>query len=168
VEHRVSRSFRYGGVIECLDGHVELLTLEDRQWHALVELLGNPDWASDPEFDDAAARSARGGFLNEKIRAWAKDKPVDDLVARAQKLGVPMARYNDPEHVLSGHHERERGLFSRVEIPGDGTTAIQTAPFRFEDAPLPYRGWPSAPGADQAMLREGWDAAAGERLREDA
>ena len=36
VEHRVERSFRFGGVIACADGYVELLTLEQRQWEGLV------------------------------------------------------------------------------------------------------------------------------------
>jgi len=37
IEHRVERSFRYGGVLPCADGYVELLTLEQRQWR---------DWSS--------------------------------------------------------------------------------------------------------------------------
>ncbi len=45
LEHRKGRSFRYGGVFETQDGFIELLTLEDRQWASLVELLGNPAWA---------------------------------------------------------------------------------------------------------------------------
>ena len=42
LEHRSTRRFRYGGVFEAQGGFVELLTLEDRQWVALVELLGRP------------------------------------------------------------------------------------------------------------------------------
>jgi crotonobetainyl-CoA:carnitine CoA-transferase CaiB-like acyl-CoA transferase len=48
LEHRVTRSFKYGGVLECADGYVELLTLEDRQWRGLVELMGRPAWALEP------------------------------------------------------------------------------------------------------------------------
>ncbi|HLV78610.1 MAG TPA: CoA transferase, partial [Marinobacter sp.] len=40
LEHRATRSFRYGGVFQARDGYVELLTLEDRQWRGLVQLLG--------------------------------------------------------------------------------------------------------------------------------
>ena len=57
VEHRVERSFRYGGVIPCADGYVELLTLEQRQWHGLVKLLGDPRWALDPALEDSLERS---------------------------------------------------------------------------------------------------------------
>ena len=152
VEHRLTRSFRYGGVIECRDGHVELLMLEERQWQALVRLMDHPRWAMDEALDDPATRSARGDEINRNIRAWARHHAVDDLVSRAQELGVPMARYNTPEQILSGAHEMARGLFGAVTVPGTGEVLIQTAPFRFGDAPLDLCRAAPGPGADQALL----------------
>ncbi|CAN7702664.1 CoA transferase [Neorhizobium sp. LjRoot104] len=150
LEHRLSRSFRYGGVIECLDGFVELLTLEQRQWHGLVELMGYPEWAMDAALEDAVARSQRGDFINAKIRAWAARRAVEDVVVAAQRLGVPMARYNDPEQILSGHHEKARGLFSEVALADGGTCLIQSAPFRFDGGSLPARPWPSSSDGENA------------------
>src|SRR5579864_7056740 len=57
LEHRSTRRFRYGGVFEARGGYVELLTLEDRQWTALVELLGRPAWAYDEALRDPLERS---------------------------------------------------------------------------------------------------------------
>lgn len=168
LEHRASRSFRYGGVIECQDGYVELLTLEERQWLALVKLMGEPEWAMDKTLGDPSTRSARGGEINRHIRLWARQERVDDLVARAQELGVPMARYNTPEQILAGKHEAARELFAHLPIPGDGTCQIQTAPFRFGEKPLPVQDWPSEPGADQELLKRGWSIPASQHQREDA
>jgi crotonobetainyl-CoA:carnitine CoA-transferase CaiB-like acyl-CoA transferase len=145
LEHRLSRSFRYGGVIECLDGYVELLTLEQRQWHGLVELMGYPEWAQDAALEDAVIRSQRGDFINRQIRDWAGLRPVEQIVVEAQRLGVPMARYNTPEQILSGHHETARGLFSTIDLPGGGNCHIQSAPFRFGMEPLPALPWPALP-----------------------
>lgn len=152
VEHRSTRSFRYGGVIECKDGHIELLTLEERQWQGLVELMGSPDWARQDAMQDPAERSARGSFINGKIRAWARNETVSDLIDRAQKLGVPMAPYKTPDQILCGVHETARGLFSEVLLPGVGPLPIQSAPFRFASAPLPVGAPPPAPGADQSII----------------
>ncbi|WP_226581431.1 CaiB/BaiF CoA transferase family protein [Acuticoccus sediminis] len=152
VEHRHERNFRYGGVIECRDGFVELLTLEERQWQGLVELMDSPEWACGPGMDDPAARSARGPDINARIRAWAREHPVAELVARAQRLGVPMAPYNTPADVLSDPHEKARRLFGEVDIAGVGPVPIQTAPFRFGADPLAVRRAPPALGADQAIL----------------
>lgn len=152
VEHRTTRSFRFGGVLKCLDGYVELLTLEDRQWQGLVKLMGDPPWAADPRLADPVARSAHGREINAHIRTWAAQHPVAELVARAQELGVPMGRYNAPAEILAGPHENARGVFAPVEMPGLGQVPVFTAPVRFGPDTLPLRGGPPALGADQRLL----------------
>ena len=86
VEHRHTRSFRYGGVIECADGHVEILTLEDRQWQALIALMGRPAWAEDPLFADPLERGRRGTEINRHLRDWAR--PAPDGGSRSARPGA--------------------------------------------------------------------------------
>ncbi|MGX5733731.1 CoA transferase [Bosea thiooxidans] len=148
VEHRAGRSFKYGGVLECRDGFIEVLTLEERQWRGMVELMDRPAWATDGALDDPLERSRRGAELNEHIRAWARQHEVAELVGRAQALGVPMARYNAPADVLEGPHEFARGLFQTVEVEGAGPTPMLVAPFHFGGAPLRLRGGPPRLGDD--------------------
>lgn len=142
VEHRAERSFRYGGVLPCADGYVELLTLEQRQWEGLVQLLGRPQWALDPALDDPLERSRRGAEINRHVRAWALQRKVAEIVAEGQKAGVPLAAYNAPHEVLRDRHERARGLFAPVEVPGAGMLDMLVSPFHFDGAPLPLRGGP--------------------------
>lgn len=152
VEHRVERSFRYGGVIPCADGHLELLTLEQRQWDGLVELLGRPDWATDPALSGSIERGRRGPEINRHIREWARVRRVDDIVAAGQKLGVPLARYNSPAEILAGGQERHRGLFQPVEVDGAGTLDMLVSPFHFDGAPLALRSGPPALAASMEVL----------------
>jgi crotonobetainyl-CoA:carnitine CoA-transferase CaiB-like acyl-CoA transferase len=146
VEHRVERSFRYGGVLPCADGYVELLTLEQRQWTALVELLGSPEWALDPALSDSLERSRQGPAINAHIRAWAKVRRVADIVAEGQAVGVPLAKYATPMDVLLDKHERQRGLFATVPISGDVQLDMLVAPFQFGATPLPLHAGPPALG----------------------
>lgn len=150
VEHRVERSFRYGGVIECADGFVELLTLEQRQWAGLVDLLGRPEWALDPALDDSLERSRRGPEINRHIRAWARPRNVDDVVREGQKRSVPLARYYTPDEVLADPHERHRGLFQTVPVPGAGELPVLVSPFHFDGEPLALAGGAPALGGDVA------------------
>ena len=145
VEHRVERSFRYGGVIPCADGYVELLTLEQRQWDGLVELLGNPDWALDPALADSLERSRQGPMINGHIREWAAVRRVEDIVREGQKLSVPLAKYYTPAEVVRDPHERVRGLFQPVDT-GAGIFDMLVSPFHFDGAPLSLRGGPPALG----------------------
>jgi crotonobetainyl-CoA:carnitine CoA-transferase CaiB-like acyl-CoA transferase len=154
LEHRSTRSFKFGGVLQCADGYVELLTLEDRQWRGLVDLMGGPDWALDPALSDTLERSRRGQAINISIRAWAQTQIVEDLVTRAQALGVPMAKYNSPAEVLAGKHERARTLFQEVDVPGAGRLPILAAPFHLDCAPLTLKAGPPQHGEHQHMLKE--------------
>lgn len=146
IEHRVERSFRYGGVIECADGFVELLTLEQRQWDGLVKLLGEPEWAVDPALADSLERSRQGPTINRHIREWAISRKVEDVVREGQKLSVPLAKYYTSDEVLHDPHEKVRGLFQQVEIDGAGALAMLVSPFHVDGAPLVLRSGPPALG----------------------
>ena len=142
IEHRVERSFRYGGVIPCADGYLELLTLEQRQWDGLVELLGSPAWALDPALKDSLERSRRGPEINDYIRAWAAERKVDEIVSAGQKLGVPLARYKTPAQILADPQERHRGVFQSVPVGDAGLLDVLVSPFHFDAAPLTLAGGP--------------------------
>ena len=136
IEDRRTRSFRYGGVLECLDGYVELLTLEQRQWDGLIELMGKPAWAMEKGLADPLERGRRGSEINVQIRTWAKGQRAADLVSRGQALVVPMAKYNSPSEVLAEPQSRSRRLFSQVEIDSLGDCDLLSAPFQFDGAAL--------------------------------
>jgi crotonobetainyl-CoA:carnitine CoA-transferase CaiB-like acyl-CoA transferase len=146
IEHRVERSFRYGGVLPCADGYVELLTLEQRQWDGLVKLLGEPEWALDPALADSLERSRRGPEINRHIRAWAAVRRVEDIVREGQALSVPLAKYYTPAEVLRDPHEKVRGLFQPVTVDGAGLLDVLVSPFHFDGAPLALSGGPPALG----------------------
>lgn len=140
LEHRTTRSFRYGGVFETLDGYLELLTLEDRQWVGLVELMGCPAWSEDEKLRDPLERSRRGTELNQHIRAWMARHRTDDIVDRAQQLGVPAAKYRSPHEVLHGEQEAARGLFGRATLESGNAVDVLVAPFQFRCTPLARNG----------------------------
>jgi crotonobetainyl-CoA:carnitine CoA-transferase CaiB-like acyl-CoA transferase len=136
LEHRSTRRFRYGGVFQARGGFVELLTLEDRQWTALVQLLGHPAWTQDDALRDPLERSRRGDEINQYVREWMSRHDVDDIVKWAQHLGVPAAKYRTPAEVIHGEHERSRGLFAPLTLDGGAEAEVLVAPFQFRCTPL--------------------------------
>jgi crotonobetainyl-CoA:carnitine CoA-transferase CaiB-like acyl-CoA transferase len=136
LEHRKSRRFRYGGVFQAQDGFIELLTLEDRQWSSLVDLLEQPAWAQDEALRDPLERSRRGDDINGHVREWMALHQVEDIVRRAQELGVPAAKYRTPAEVMHGEHERERGLFGPATLESGRQAEVLVAPFQFRCTPL--------------------------------
>lgn len=155
LENRHGRSFKYGGVLECSDGHLGVLTLEQRQWEGLVELMGNPAWAQDPALRDPLERSRRGADINRHLRAWAKTQRVEDVVKQGQALGVPLARYNEPLDIIAAPQSQARGLFAPLDFPGMAAVLVFTAPFQIDGEPLEPSRAAAAPGADNASVWSG-------------
>jgi crotonobetainyl-CoA:carnitine CoA-transferase CaiB-like acyl-CoA transferase len=154
LETRQTRSFSYGGVLECADGDVELLVLEQHQWECLVEMLGSPAWALNPDYADPITRAQRGREINANLRAWAMTMPVAEVVRLARDHQVPLDRYNSPAAILALQHERVRGFIS-THVLADGTTVeAPNLPFKL----LPQREWPQYAGppelgdSDDAVL----------------
>lgn len=152
LEHRSTRHFRYGGVFQTRSGYIELLTLEDRQWAALTELLGHPEWSRDPTLADPLERSRRGAEINAHIREWMALHDADDIVQRAQQLGVPVGKYRLPAEVIHGEQERARKLFAPATLSDGSEADILVAPFQFHLSPLPGGAHVPALGEHGAMI----------------
>ncbi len=152
LEDRHGRSFKYGGVLECSDGYVGVLTLEQRQWEGLVKLLGEPAWALDPALRDPLERSRRGAEINKHLRAWAKTQRVDDVVSKGQALSVPLAKYNEAGDLLASAQSQARGLFAPLELPGFGSVSAFTAPFQLDGRSLAATRAAVGPGADNEAV----------------
>lgn len=155
LEHRASRSFRYGGVFQARDGYIELLTLEERQWKGLAQLLGHPEWTRDKSLDDSLERSRRGAEINRHIREWMATRDVDSIVRSAQELGVPAAKYRTPEEVVHGVHEQSRGLFAPLLLQNGQPSTVLVAPYCFHRTPLQQSGKvPALDKSGQSMPQE--------------
>ena len=153
LETRHNRSFKYGGVIECADGFVELLVLEQHQWLALLDVMGNPSWVP-PEFIDPLERGRRGAEINVHIRAWARNITVAEFVRKGQEVKVPVAPYNTPAQVLATAIDNGRDAFSRVDIGDSKNVPFFTAPFQFVGEPLSIQRAAPGVGADEQRVWE--------------
>lgn len=147
LETRPTRSFTYGGVLECADGHVQILLLEQRQWNLMLKMLDSPAWACAPGMEDPMTRGKRGKFINEQLRAWAKGRTVDEVVRLARAAEVPLGKYFSPQDIIDSRHERERGFIGEVAMDSGQVVAMPTFPFRLCESPTPtLRHAPGAPG----------------------
>lgn len=156
LETRHTRSFKYGGVLECSDGYVGVLTLEQRQWEGLVKLMGDPEWALEPVFRDPLERSRRGAEINRHLRAWAKTQRVEDVVKKGQALSVPLAKYNEPPDLLASEQLRTRNVFEKLDLPTLGEIPAFTAPFQLGGEPLHLKRAAAEPGFDNEAVWCGW------------
>lgn len=143
-ETRPTNKHAYGDCIPCSDGYIVVYAAQNHHWKMLVELMGSPEWALDPEFEAQAGRAARGEEIQAGIAAWAKDLPGEEIYRNAQKVGAPIARFLDIDEVVQSEHERERGYFVEGEHAVAGTAeyplqlfrSTETSPKLLRTAPL--------------------------------
>ena len=132
VETRFSRYFRIGGVMPASDGHVELLTLEPRQWEGLGVFLGAPDWADPERFRDPATH---GSEINRNVREWTATKTKEWLYHEGQAQSVPFAPYYTPKEVFESRQQRDKEFFVAVDHPEAGELDYAGMPFRMGATP---------------------------------
>ena len=103
---------------------------DDAQWRALRHVLGEPEWATNRAYDDAAGRVADADRLDRILAAWTSLRAPRELMETLQDAGVPAAMMMRP-----GDHERDPHLLSRevtseMDQPGLGPLRMEHGPFR--------------------------------------
>jgi crotonobetainyl-CoA:carnitine CoA-transferase CaiB-like acyl-CoA transferase len=107
-------------VFRCRDGHVRLVVLSPRQWHAMRAWLGEPDYLQDPELDGFVARlQLSDAVLNPLYRTFFADRDMDSVCVEAQRRGIVCTPVYSAAETLACDHLRARHGFVTIEIaPG--------------------------------------------------
>lgn len=140
--------------IPCRDGYVVIAAVLDHQWRRLVEALGSPPWAVDPDLDKAAGRNAAREQIEMHLRRWCLQRDGDEIVELAARHGVPCFRFHRLDEMESSAHAQARE--SLVPVPDGGGARMPAAPFKLGAAPWTLRRPAPATTTPVAqVLREG-------------
>lgn len=126
-------------VIQCRDGYIYFLAIEDHQWKNAIEVMGNPEWAGADLFQDFISRSSNWDALKPLLEDWAQDKSVLEVYHAAQAKRVPFAPVSTVGDLLVSKHLNARGFFAEIAHPHTGTLRYAGAPYRFSATPWTLR-----------------------------
>ncbi|MBI4215835.1 MAG: CoA transferase [Chloroflexi bacterium] len=124
-----------GGLMECRDGHVVMLIIEDHQWTAFCQLVGRPDWAADPRFTDRDARGRHFKAIEPEVRAWMMARTRQEIYHAGQALSCPVAPVLRADEVLADSQLNFRDFFVEVAHPATGPVRYPGAPFKLSETP---------------------------------
>ncbi|MDX6527092.1 MAG: hypothetical protein QOI43_2603, partial [Gaiellales bacterium] len=106
-------------IFRCSDGHVRVVLLAPRQWHAMRAWLGDPVDLRDPELETIRGRALASEQLHAAFEHHFSARGKYDLTLEGQARGVPIAPVLTLSEVLASDHFRARGAFVRTELaPG--------------------------------------------------
>ena len=126
-------------ILDCADGKIFVLCVEEHQWKALVELMGNPEWAQMDIFADRLQRGTNQDALKALMSEWVSTWKVQDLFREGQKRRIPFAAVNRMSDLYNDPHLREREFFIKQNQPDAGTFEVPGTPFQSPTAPRGLR-----------------------------
>jgi crotonobetainyl-CoA:carnitine CoA-transferase CaiB-like acyl-CoA transferase len=103
-------------IFRCRDGHVRVVLLAPRQWHAMRAWLGEPEELQDPELETIRGRALASDRLRVAFEQLFRERDKDELTLEGQARGVPIAPVLTLADVLAAEHYRARGAIARTEL----------------------------------------------------
>jgi crotonobetainyl-CoA:carnitine CoA-transferase CaiB-like acyl-CoA transferase len=152
--------------MQCKDGWIYLCCVEEHQWRGFVEVMGNPEWASEEIFADRVKRADNWEALKLFLEDYCSQHTVLELYKKVQEKRVPFAPVSTMGDLINSEHLTARGFFVEIRHPVAGTQTYPGAPLKYHATPwemrmpAPTLGQHNAQilggrlGLDQAKLNE--------------
>ncbi len=120
---RFTHTYPFGGNLPCRDGYIAMLVLEEHQWHGLCEMVGHPEWRSNPLYADGVSRRRKGEEVDRVVRVWCAERTTTEVIAAGRRNGVPIGLVSTPRDVLEHPRLRERRFIeTRTSAVGEVDT----------------------------------------------
>ncbi|WP_421996190.1 CaiB/BaiF CoA transferase family protein [Reyranella sp.] len=94
----------------------------DRLWARAAQVLGHPDWATDPRYAKSAARVKNKGELLPMIAEAMRGRTRDAWIEAFEKAGVPCAAVNDIGELANTPQFAASEIVQ--ELPGGGPKVV--------------------------------------------
>src|SRR4051794_8047806 len=121
------------GPIETTDGYVMMAIASEKTFQSLMQVIGHPEWVSDPRFAKYSDRRENWVSLIDGVEAWSRTVTTAQCLAALNAHGVPSSAYRTVAEALRDPQIVHRGALAEVEDDG-GTFKVLNLPFRMSGA----------------------------------
>lgn len=115
------------------DGWLGVFTVTAAQWRGLCKVLGRPDLARDPRYQDGGERLTRADELDAILSPIFATRTAEEWFALCAAERLPVVIVPTMEQLLAQQVHRERGAFVPVQI-GEASFEGPVLPQRMGDA----------------------------------
>ena len=145
IEHWTFDENEMGGVsdpiiqpmcpLECKDGWIFLMCVEDYQFDRFVEVMGNPEWTKEELFKDRYSRAEYMDALVPLLTEWTMQYTKDEVFKMCQAARVPVGPCYNSEEILNSEQLATRNYFVEIDHPVIGRAKYPGAPYRLSLTP---------------------------------
>jgi crotonobetainyl-CoA:carnitine CoA-transferase CaiB-like acyl-CoA transferase len=108
----------------------------DAEWQRLVQVMGQPAWATSPQFATLAGRLQHQEEMDEGIETWSMTLGKYELTEQCQAAGIrALPVQSSEDRVEHDPQLRHRQMYREMEHPALGVRKIQNAPFQLSETP---------------------------------
>ncbi|WP_399679544.1 CaiB/BaiF CoA transferase family protein [Xenophilus sp.] len=139
----------------CADGYVLVAGNGDSIFKRLMQCIGRPDLAADPQLADNAGRVAQVAMIDGAIGSWTATCSVADALAALEAAQVPAGRIYTVADIAADPHYAARGVLLPTLMDDGSTLTLPGFVPKLSATPGGHRRNAPALGADtDAVLRE--------------
>jgi formyl-CoA transferase len=141
--------------IRCADGYITLGTANDRLFLRFCDLLGHPEWATEPEFASNTLRVRNQPALAARIEAVTIEQPRAHWLALFEANDIPCGPINNYAQVFADAHLVAREMAVEVDHPTLGRMRSLGSAIKMSETPTdPRRRAPLLGEHTEAVLAE--------------
>jgi crotonobetainyl-CoA:carnitine CoA-transferase CaiB-like acyl-CoA transferase len=127
-------------VLPCKDGYVCIDTPQKRQWERLLQVMGNPEWANDPIFNDRIQTTDEyADKADAYLTEWLMKHTKEEIFKMTQDNRIPAAPIRTVEEVVNDAQLEARGFFVEVDHPDTGKLKYPGACYQLSETPFAIR-----------------------------
>jgi crotonobetainyl-CoA:carnitine CoA-transferase CaiB-like acyl-CoA transferase len=118
------RTGSYNGAYQTKDGWVALVGSSQNIFERICEMIGKPEWKTDPRFTDRTMRRENAEVPRQALIEWFLTKTMKEAVAALAEAGIPGTEINNIAQAAAEPHLWERELMMKVPDPIAGTIHV--------------------------------------------
>ncbi|MES2535362.1 MAG: CoA transferase [Pseudomonadota bacterium] len=135
-------------LLPCKDGEVCVCGRTRDEWNRLVAVMGSPDWAAQPRYQDLRAMGTKyPDEVDQLVMPWFAQHTKAELEAVALKNNLIVSPIRNFDEVLQTQHFTQSGFFVEGRAAGKRVT-VPALPFRVLESRSD-----SAPNIASGLLR---------------
>ena len=127
---------------EKTDNYLMIVAREQKEWDALLTVIGHPELIGDPRFKDANARWQNVEEVDRLITEWTSRQYAFNAFHRLSKAGVPTGVTMNSVQMGNDPHYQEREMVIELDHPHRGRYKTFGGVQRLSDNPVKYDSGP--------------------------
>ena len=127
---------------EASDGWIIIGCAKEKFWQRLTEVIGKPEWATDPRFITFADRQRNATALLPMLEEIVRHRTVDQWLSVLYPASIPCGPINDVAQAMLEPHTIARNLIFETEHPRYGTIKNLASPVKVGNEAVTHRRAP--------------------------